>query len=410
MATMEASALSETEERATVLDSADALVDDLATRIAAAGTADAVGIAVPSMVDWASGSARYSVNIPLEGVPLRRLLEERLGLPVFVDNDATCAALAEAIDDEGRLLAGALVMFTVGTGVGGGIVMGGRVVRGATGAAAELGHLIVAADLRAGAPAAHRPPRPDSLEALAAGGALQALARSRGYADGRAAVDAARAGEPQAVEVLRILGERLGVGIANAINVLDPNVVAIGGGVSATGSCCSAPPARRPCASRSRAPARGPISAWPATGPRPACAGPRCWPARNSWRLRTLKADLRIGPPWPVLSPVFRSVGSHGCPAGLATYLPSYWQTWLSRRSPIWYQPSLPSLKAHYVNEQPRHHQPHRRPPGARHRANRPRSNCRGARPRRRARAVGLQPSAIRWGWPYSVEAPTPSA
>jgi len=72
------------------------------------------------------------------------VLSDRLGLPVFVDNDATVAALAEAHDEQGRLDVRSLVMFTVGTGVGGGIVIDGRPYRGATGAAGELGHTLVA--------------------------------------------------------------------------------------------------------------------------------------------------------------------------------------------------------------------------------------------------------------------------
>ena len=130
------------------------LLDQLVEAIQAAGTADAVGVAVPSVVDFATGRVRASVNVPLADIALRDVLRERLGIPVVVDNDATCAALAEAYDDDGTLVARHLVMFTIGTGVGGGIVIDGRVYRGATGAAAELGHTIVGADLRS-APFAH---------------------------------------------------------------------------------------------------------------------------------------------------------------------------------------------------------------------------------------------------------------
>jgi glucokinase len=228
--------LTEIDTSPTPTDSTEALLDHLAQRIRAHGPADAVGVAVPSVIDSAAGAARFSVNIPLAGVPLRSELGSRLdGIPVHVDNDATCAGLAEALGDDGSPLVQHLVMVTVGTGVGGGLVIGGRVYRGATGAAAELGHMIVAADLREGAPPAHRFPHPDSLEKAASGGALGALAGERGLGDGRAAVEAARRGERAAVEVLRIAGERLGVGIANLINVFDPDVVAVGGGVSEAG-------------------------------------------------------------------------------------------------------------------------------------------------------------------------------
>lgn len=228
----------------TELRDSDALVDQLVAAIQAAGPADAVGVGVPSVVDWASGAARSSVNIPLQDVPLRHLLRERLGIPVFVDNDATVAALAEAHDDHGRIAVDTLIMFTVGTGVGGGIVIGGRVFRGATGAAAEFGHLLIGADLEHGAPPPDGIPEPGSIEFLASGRALDRLGAARGYADGPDVVLAAQRGEPQALEALRILGERLGIGVANAVNTFDPDVVAIGGGVSAAGELLLGP-ARR---------------------------------------------------------------------------------------------------------------------------------------------------------------------
>src|SRR5919198_1287805 len=107
--------------------------------------ADAVGIGVPSVIDFATGTARSSVNIPLQGVPLRQQLTERLGIPVFVDNDATVAALAEAHDDDLNLIAESLVMITVGTGVGGGIVIGGGIYPRGTRAAPPPGPIIIRA-------------------------------------------------------------------------------------------------------------------------------------------------------------------------------------------------------------------------------------------------------------------------
>lgn len=212
----------------------------------------AVGVGIPSVVEWESGRVRSSVNVPLTDIPLRAELTARLGAPVFVDNDATLAALAEAHDEEGRLDAPNLVMITVGTGVGGGIVIDGRIYRGATGAAAELGHTLIAAD--PDAPPGDHFPRSGSLEALAAGHALDALARAAALDHpesalgliGRAAtgpdvVDAARAGDAVAVELLARLGRRLGIGIANAINTFDPDVVAVGGGVSSAGDLLLAP-------------------------------------------------------------------------------------------------------------------------------------------------------------------------
>jgi len=201
---------------------------------------------MPSAVDFETGTARFSVNIPLAGVPLRALLRERLGIPVYVDNDATCAALAEAYADDRTLVARHLVMLTVGTGIGGGIVIDGRIYRGASGAAAELGHQIIGADLSDGAPPAEdRPPQPSSLEALGAGRGLHALARERGLADGEEAVKLAHEGDERALECLRILGERVGIGVANAINTFDPDMVILGGGISAAAGELLLEPARR---------------------------------------------------------------------------------------------------------------------------------------------------------------------
>src|SRR5919199_6230260 len=140
--------LSESNLMHTELEDQQRLVDQLAGAIDDARTSDtrAVGIGVPSLVEFASGRIASSVNIPLRDVPLRELLSERAGLPVFVDNDASCAALAEAFE-EGRLTCPDLVMFTVGTGVGGGTVLGGQLYRGATGAAPEIGHMMISLPL-----------------------------------------------------------------------------------------------------------------------------------------------------------------------------------------------------------------------------------------------------------------------
>ena len=199
-------------------------------------------------------------------------------MPVFVDNDATCAALAEAYDDDGALVARHLVMFTIGTGVGGGIVIDGRVYRGATGAAAELGHTIIGADLRRWRFAhADDFPQPGSLESLAsgtrAGPSSRRARRARGRRGSRGR-EAGRRGARNALEALRILGERLGIGIANAINMFDPDSSSIGGGVSRPASCCW-PARERPARSSCR---RGHADGDPAaraTVPRPACSARR---------------------------------------------------------------------------------------------------------------------------------------
>jgi glucokinase len=258
VATLDDARLEPGETLPTATAGADALLDEIAGAVEGArrpGTR-AVGVGVAGVVEFAAGRVKWGANVPLVDVPLRAVLGERLGLPVFVDNDATCAALAEAHDGV-RLATRNLVMLTVGTGVGAGLVLGGRVYRGETGAAAEIGHTLIGARLEAGAPAAQAPPHEASLEALASGRTLDSLAGAAARADPRSAlgrlrargtrvrgpdaVAAAQAGDEQARGLITLLGERLGVGIANAINTFDPEVVVIGGGVAAAGELLLAP-------------------------------------------------------------------------------------------------------------------------------------------------------------------------
>ncbi|MGH2946750.1 MAG: ROK family protein [Solirubrobacteraceae bacterium] len=258
-ATLQAGELSESRLLHTEVGSQEGLVEQLVQAIEDARGPDAraVGIGVPSLIEFATGRIRSSVNIPLKDVPLRELLTERVGLPVYVENDASCAALAEAFA-EGRMACPHLVMFTVGTGVGGGLVLNGRLYRGATGSASEVGHTLVSLDLTDGAPTHSGVfPQAGSLEVLASGRALDQLAVEAARRDansflgqrltrdggvtGHDAVDGARAGDEASIRCLRILGERLGIGIANAITMFDPLEVVIGGGVSAAGELLVGP-------------------------------------------------------------------------------------------------------------------------------------------------------------------------
>ncbi len=259
VATLEDERLSDSIVQPTEASSADDLLREMVAAVESARGPNTVGVGVgvPSVVEFTTGHVRSSTNLHLADLDLRRVLEERLGLPVFVDNDATVAALDEAFDDAGRVLVENLVMFTVGTGIGGGLVLGGRVYRGATGAAAELGHTLIGAEFTDGAPAPGSFPQRGSLESLAAGrvldrlavkvarespsSALGRLAASGKLVDGHDTVEAGKAGDPQAIGILRVIGERLGVGIANAINTFDPDVVAVGGGVSVAGDLLLGP-------------------------------------------------------------------------------------------------------------------------------------------------------------------------
>jgi glucokinase len=264
-ACLSGSTLGESAMVATDLSSADSIIEQLVSAVAQCRgeRLEGVGLGVPSVVDFATGRVVSSANIPLADVPLREVLGERLGVPVFVDNDATVAALAEAHDDDMVMVARDLVMLTIGTGIGGGLVLGGRIYRGATGGAGELGHTIVGMDMSAAVPEAGRFPQPGSLEGVAAGSALDGLAEicarehpgsalGRRLAAGESVtgvdvVQSAQDGDRDAQRVVELWGERVGIGIANAINTFDPEEVVIGGGAARAGELLLAP-ARRTAA------------------------------------------------------------------------------------------------------------------------------------------------------------------
>jgi glucokinase len=243
-------------QQPTELDSSDALIDQFVRLVEAAADGqpyDGVGIGVPSIVRFATGEIAASTNIPLRGVALRAVLGQRLGVPVFVDNDATVAALAEAHDEKLKLVSRNLVMITVGTGIGGGIVIDGRIFRGGSGGAGEIGMTLIGLDTEPDieGPSDHFP-QPASLEALASGHALDRFARavatehpestlgelasSRAGVSGADAVRAANAGDEDASGAVRRWAHALGVGVANAINTFDPDEVVIGGGGAAAGA------------------------------------------------------------------------------------------------------------------------------------------------------------------------------
>jgi glucokinase len=231
-------------EHPTELTSTSALLDGLEATvnevISTAGRPAAIGVGVPSQIEYSTGMVETSVNIPLTGVPLRAELGRRFGVPVFVDNDANCAALAEAQ----LLQCDHLVMLTLGTGVGGGVIVGGRIFRGAHGLGAELGHFAVNAD------GPHCPgncPNSGCLEAYCSGQALErdatelaedkpgsrlAHALDDGKVSGRELVTAAEEGDPDALLIFDRFARMLGVGIAGYVNVFQPEHLVIGGGLS----------------------------------------------------------------------------------------------------------------------------------------------------------------------------------
>jgi glucokinase len=197
----------------------------------------AVGIGVPSRIDQRAGIAIGSVNIPLVDVPLRDLMHERLGLPVAIENDANAAAIAEWKAGAAR---GAhdVVMLTLGTGVGGGLILAGKPYRGSIGAGAELGHIVIVHDgvVCSCGGRGH-------LESYVSGKAADALARETfgPAADAHRLVRLANEGDARARELMTEIGRKLGSGIASLINTFDPELVVVGGGFAAAGDLLLAP-------------------------------------------------------------------------------------------------------------------------------------------------------------------------
>ncbi len=215
----------------------------------------AIGIAVPGHIDVPNGIIRWAPNfgdyadgqyVPFKNVPLRQLVEKELNIAMVMDNDANVAALGEFRYGAGRGTRH-LVMFTLGTGVGGGIIIEGEVLRGATGGAAEVGHIIIADGQGGSLNGPH-----GRLESLAGRDPIcerAALKLESGresllwrYVTGPDALqqyitpksidDAANEGDILALEVLRETGHYVGLGIASMVNVFNPEVVVLGGKIS----------------------------------------------------------------------------------------------------------------------------------------------------------------------------------
>lgn len=214
---------------------------------------EAIGLGIPCTMNREAGLCVSAANLPLRDVPVRAIVSERFGLPVSVDNDANAAVIAE---HHSGAAAGAdnVVMLTIGTGIGGGLILGGRPYRGSSGAGAELGHVVIDID---GPPCQANCPNRGCIEAIASGTALTAealaaaeLAPDSGLGvalaegrpiDGRLVTELAEDGDRVAVEVLATIGRRLGAALSGLANIFDPDVIVVGGGVIAAGELLLAP-------------------------------------------------------------------------------------------------------------------------------------------------------------------------
>ncbi len=202
-----------------VLDALDSAVEALLDE-----RVGAIGFGVPANLDRASGRILRATNLPLDDFDLAAHARARFGLPVGIENDANAAALAEWELGAGKGLS-TIVLLTLGTGVGGGIVLDGRPYRGW----AEIGHMVVQAG---GPPCQGNCHGRGHLEALVSGTAAEEIARELWGpdADAHTLVQHARAGDEEALAQLDEMADLLGVGIGSLANLFDPDLVVVGGG------------------------------------------------------------------------------------------------------------------------------------------------------------------------------------
>jgi glucokinase len=251
-------------DRQETLDIFTAAVEEVR---AAAPDVAAVGFGIPSLVEWEAGISRWSNHLPLDGVPFRDLMSERLGLPVVVDNDGNASILAEGRAGAARGTRHA-VMVSLGTGIGSGLLLDGSVYRGASGLGAELGHVVIDID---GPECPGGCPGRGCFEALVSGTAigregeraaalrpqseLGRLLASGQDISGGMVTDLAHSGDEAALGVLAEIGRRLGYGLVGVVNAFNPEVIVIGGGAARGGELLLGP-ARDVVAARALPPAR----------------------------------------------------------------------------------------------------------------------------------------------------------
>ena len=202
-----------------------------------------IGVGVPGVVEIRSGSLQYSCNLPFRRVPLRRLFHKYMNKPLYLENDGNCAAVGEYYAGAGRR-SKRFVTITLGTGIGGGIIHNGKIYHGSNGMAGEVGHTCIdyqglpcpcgrrgCWEQYASASALKRFTaqaqlgNPDSILA-------RVIREHDGHVSGQSAFMAARLGDPVGQQVCDMYVGYLAAGIANVVNIFQPDTLAIGGGVS----------------------------------------------------------------------------------------------------------------------------------------------------------------------------------
>jgi glucokinase len=216
------------------------------------GDMESVGVGTPGSVNKSNGHILFANNLAFHHVPAKELLEARVGCPVYLDNDANCAALGEALAGAGRGVR-SFIAITLGTGVGSGIIIDGKIVSGCNDAAGECGHMVVAIDgetcncgrrgcweAYASATAlikqtkAAMAGRPESACWELCGGGVESVS-------GRTAFDAWRAGDPLGTRLVENYLRYLAVGLGNLINIFQPDMICVGGGIGHEGEALLRP-------------------------------------------------------------------------------------------------------------------------------------------------------------------------
>lgn len=262
------------------------MVRDLSSRTPA--PVASVGFGIPSMIDQKRGRAIMSVNVPLADFDFVDFMTGELELPVFIDNDANVAALAEVRAGAAKG-ARQVIMITMGTGIGGGIIIDGQIYRGAVGSAAELGHMVIDAN---GPRCQGACENYGCFETMASGTALaryaaeiagqqpdstlgQAAAAGENL-DGALLSRLAEEGDPAALEVYKKIGFYTGVGMTSLVNIFNPEVFVVGGGLIRAGEMILGP-ARQILLSRGLRPNRDIVKVVPAAfGPDAGMLGAAC--------------------------------------------------------------------------------------------------------------------------------------
>jgi glucokinase len=226
------------------------MIAEVIMELAGAHQVDAVGIGAAGWIDAGRSIVQFAPNLAWRNEPLRDEIARQVNLPVVVENDANCAAWAEYQYGAGTDSGGSMALCTIGTGIGGGVILGGQLIRGAHGIAGELGHANAVPE---GHPCGCG--RLGCLEQYASGTALVRFAHASAVEDPRSAAvllelaggdpaavtgvmvtAAARQGDAAALAAFKQVGYWLGLGLADIVQVLDPQVIVIGGGVIEAGS------------------------------------------------------------------------------------------------------------------------------------------------------------------------------